>query len=446
MKNLKELLDEKNIDFSQEIYEIISDEETLIKLPQNLIKNLNKDLKKINLNSIHSDRKTALELIYLILSNFTFTWVREAKYKDNFVSNKFIQLNSRILKRQVGTGSNIVTRYKLILDLLMKHNYVEKGLRHKFTVKSTSYKINNKYYKSAIEKYTLSTKYAKKLNKKNMKRKLTNILDNTIAKNELENISKIELPSSVEVKEHLQTNSKKRWSNKRGKQLKTLGKKKREKEFIYVEDYVRLYELLRDNFNDPRILSERAGNRVATKFNLMPTLIRELFKIRENGNKLVGLDFSCLHPNLANRLFMGKNKEIITHEEVTIFLQNNKKYSKYNFKQLRNIAKKEHLSFFNKKVKHMENSILYTYYKENHPVLLEKVKNDKKSRGYKNTSKRLFKLETKIMSEIIKRCSKMGIITVYIYDELLVEEVFVEDVKKIMAKVCLEQKFNVIIK
>jgi hypothetical protein len=115
-----------------------------------------------------------------MLSNFTFTWVREAKYNDNYVDNRYIQLNSRILKKHVGSG-NEETRYKLILKLLIYKRYIEKGLGAKRGVKSTSYKINDKYYNVKIEKHILNSEYAKKRHEINIREKLISSLDNTIA-------------------------------------------------------------------------------------------------------------------------------------------------------------------------------------------------------------------------------------------------------------------------
>ena len=445
MENLKDLLDEKNISFSKEIYNELKNDEATIKLTKNLLKDIKKDFKHKDLNSIHKDRRTALELIYIMLSNFTFTWVREAKYNDNYVYNRYMQLNSRILKKQVGTG-NEETRYKLILKLLIDKKYIEKGLGPKRGVKSTSYKINDKYYNVNIEKHILNSEYAKKRHEINIREKLISSIDNTIALNELQNLNRIELPSLEEVRKHLKLYSKRKWKNKKGKQLKVLGKKKRENQFIYVEDYVKLYELLKNNFNSPQILGQNGGHRVVSKFNMMPSLVRELFRVKTNSNRLVGLDFSCFHPSLAIRKFQGANNQIVTHEEVAEFLKTKKKYSKNTDIELRQIAKKEHLSFFNKEVKHMRNSRIYSFYAEKHPDLLSKVEKDKIEKGYKNTSRMLFTAETKIMTKIIKRCQAIGITTIYVYDELLVDELRVEEVRQIMENVCNEQKLNVEIK
>jgi hypothetical protein len=445
MKDLKDLLKDNEVDFSEETNFIMFKEETTIKLPFGLIKDLKKDFKHKDLKCIHNDRDTALELIYIVLSNFTLAWVQEVKFKDNYVDNNYIQLSSILLKKQVGTGSD-KARYKIILETLICHKYIERGLGYKLGLKSISYKINDKYHKTKIEKYILNSEYTKKRYKKNIREKLILSLNNVIALNELQNLNRIELPSLEEVKKHLKYYSKRKWKNKKGKQLKVLGKKKRLNQFIYVEDYVKLYQILNENFHNPKILGENAGHRIATKFNLMPSLIRELFKLRDNGQKMIGLDFSCFHPNLAIRKLQGANNQIVTHEEVAEFLKTKKKYSKNTDVELRQIAKKEHLSFFNKEVKHMKNSKIYSYYEEKHPELLSKVEKDKIKKGYKNTSRMLFTAETKIMTEIIKRCQAIRITTIYVYDELLVEESHVDEVKKILEQVCIEQKLNVDVK
>ena len=445
MKDLKDLLKDNDVDFCEQTNHIIFKEETIIKLSFGLIRDLKKDLKHKDLSNIHNDRDTALELIYMVLSNFTFAWVKEVKFKDNYFDNNYIQLSSILLKKQIGTGSD-KARYKIILETLICHKYIERGLGYKLGLKSISYKINDKYHKTKIEKYILNSEYTKKRYKKNIREKLILSLNNVIALNELQNLNRIELPSLEEVKKHLKYYSKRKWKNKKGKQLKVLGKKKRLNQFIYVEDYVKLYQILNENFHNPKILGENAGHRIATKFNLMPSLIRELFKLRANGQKMIGLDFSCFHPNLAIRKLQGANNQIVTHEEVAVFLKTKKKYSKNTDVELRQIAKKEHLSFFNKEVKHMKNSKIYSYYEEKHPELLSKVEKDKIEKGYKNTSRMLFTAETKIMTEIIKRCQARGITTIYVYDELLVEESHVDEVKKIMEQVCIGQKLNVEIK
>ena len=94
----------------------------------------------------------------------------------------------------------------------------------------------------------------------------------------------------------------------------------------------------------------------------------------------------------------------------------------------------------------MRYSSLFKFYEKNHPTLLHNIINDKELNGYKSVTKNMFKTEVKMMTEIVKRCMESGIIAVYIYDEIMIEENFVHDVKKIMEKVCEEQNLNVEIK
>ena len=252
------------------------------------------------------------------------------------------------------------------------------------------------------------------------------------------------MPSENRALEELKKYSKKKWTNKKGKQLKILGKKKREDKFVYVEDYLELYVLLQNHFKLPKILGQKAGYRVMTKFNTCPQIIRKLIKV--NDKSLVGLDFSCFQPNLANRMYGEPLKDPLSHQKVAQYLKKLDKYKDLNFEVLEGIAKKENLSFFNKKIRYMKYSPLFRFYEKNHPILLYNIIKDKKLNGYKSVTKKMFKTEVKIMTEIVKRCMGSGIIAVYIYDEVMVEEDFVSDVKEIMKEVCKEQKLNVKIK
>ena len=256
MKNINILLE----DYPKEILDLFEDEKACLKLPPKLIKDTSNAFSQIDTKHIHKDKNTALELIYKVLSNFTFAKLKEIHYKDNYVNDNYINLSSKILAEQVGTYK---CRYKSILDLLIQEGFVEKGLGHKLNVKCTSYKLNDKYVSFNVEKYHLKSSYAIKLHKKNMRRLKIDILDSVIAKNELLNTHNVKMPSIDEVEEHLKTKSRKgKTFNKKGKQLKVLGKKKRDNEkYVYVEDYLDLYKNLNKYFKLPKVLSDRAGNR-----------------------------------------------------------------------------------------------------------------------------------------------------------------------------------------
>jgi hypothetical protein len=367
--------------------------------------------------------------------------MKQSYYKSNYTNNDYINLSSKILKSQLGTYKS---RYKKILNLLIKYLIIEKGTSYKPGTKCNSYKISDKYFTFKIKKYSLKTSYALKLHKQNRRKFNKKIFENVIAKNEILNNLYVEMPSENRALEELKKYSKKKWTNKKGKQLKILGKKKREDKFVYVEDYLELYMLLQNHFKLPKILGEKAGYRVMTKFNTCPRIIRKLIKV--NGKRLLGLDFSCFQPNLANRIYGEPLKEPLSHQKAAEYLSTLDKYKNLNFDEFEGMAKKENLSFFNKKIRYMKYSPLFKFYEKNHPTLLNNIMADKITNGYKSVTKKMFMTEVKIMTEIVKRCMGSGIIAVYIYDEVMVEEDFVSDVKEIMKEVCKEQKLNVKIK
>jgi len=441
MINLKEILKQYDLEHTGEILSILEESEACLRLPVKIITDVRQILIGVDLTLIHNDRDTALELIYILLSNFTFVKVKQSYYNSNYTYNDYINLSSEILKSQIGTYKS---RYKKILNLLIRYLIIEEGTGYKVGVKCNSYKISNKYFTFKIKKYVLKTSYALKMHKQNRRKFNKKIFENVIAKSEILNNLYVKMPSKNEALQELKKYSKKKWTNKKGKQLKILGKKKREDKFVYVEDYLELYMLLQSHFKLPVILGENAGYRVMTKFNTCPRIIRKLIKV--NGKHLIGLDFSCFQPNLANRIYGEPLKDPLSHQKAAQYLSKFDKYKDLSFEVLVGIAKKENLSFFNKKIRYMRYSSLFKFYEKNHPTLLHNIINDKELNGYKSVTKNMFKTEVKMMTEIVKRCMESGIIAVYIYDEIMIEENFVHDVKKIMEKVCEEQNLNVEIK
>jgi len=419
-------------DYPKEVLDLFEDEEACLKLPQNLIKDTSKAFSLINTKHIHKEKETALELIYKVLSNFTFVKLKQVHYKDNYVNDNYINLSSRILAEQVGPYE---CRYRSILDLLIQEGFIEKGLGHKLNVKCTSYKLNDEYSTFNVEKYYLKSSYAIKLHKKNMRRSNLNIFDSTIAKNEMLNSSYVEMPSIKEVEKHLKSKSKKgKTFNKKGKQLKVLGKKKRDNDkYVYVEDYLDLYRTLNKHLKLPKVLSERAGHRVMTNINMCPSIIRELIKV--NGKPLASLDFGCFQPNIANHIYGEELKEPLSHEKIADKLGIDDKK-----------AKTENLSFFNKECYQMERSKLWDYYNAHHQKMVVNITSEKRREGYKRPTQKLFSMEVGIMTEIVKRCMESGIIVVYIFDELLCKEDFKVDVRAIMEEVCEEKGLKIIVK
>ena len=200
------------------------------------------------------------------------------------------------------------------------------------------------------------------------------------------------------------------YRTKKGKVLKFLNKRKREnikdyKNKSFVEMGITKFHLLVDDgFKIPTPSFKKAGGRVYDSFNTLNGWIREQILI--DGEQTIEKDFKALHPNLVNLIY-GGNTKYITHEKIAQVLNIDV-----------TIVKKEHLSFFNQHPKQMEKSIVYQYYKEHEPEMLERVIIDKLKNGHKITSKRLFTLEVKIMSEIIKQLNKKDIVVGYTFDAL----------------------------
>ncbi|PKG42565.1 hypothetical protein [Psychroflexus sp. MES1-P1E] len=148
-----------------------------------------------------------------------------------------------------------------------------------------------------------------------------------------------------------------------------------------MEDYLSIFDYLTKDYFIP-IISGNAEGRVYTSLNLLPSLIKAELQLME-------VDISCLHLNLANKIYGGTGKDI-THDIVAEYLGIDRKE-----------AKKEHLSFFNKDFLGMNHSPLFKYYQNMEPIMLDNILNEKKEKGYKETSLKLFTLETKIMTEVL---------------------------------------------
>ena len=74
----------------------------------------------------------------------------------------------------------------------------------------------------------------------------------------------------------------------------------------------------------------------------------------------------------------------------------------------------------------MKKSALYQYYLENEPKMLEGIRKDKKQNGYKVTSRRMFKAEVGIMTDVIKDLNQKGIHVLYVYDALVCEDIHID--------------------
>ena len=384
-----------------------------------LLKKINKlpikKLRRINENTI-----VAKELIILFLTNFNGTYYRSLNTKDPYIKKGFTQLSSKKLE------SHIHKNYSKIIELLVQQGIIIKGRNYIAEKRCNEYRLNVNYFNLKFYEYTPKTDLLiRKVQKRNLIL-LTQAVHNPIARNHLKNLSKIELPSRNRIEKKLIEVAKNGYTNKKGKTLKKLGKKKREKRFVYVEDYLDIFDYLTKDYLIP-IISANAGGRVYTSLNLLPSLIKAELR-------LVEVDYSCLHPNLANKIY-GVTGKSITHDIVAKYLGIERKD-----------AKIEHLSFFNKNFLGMKHSLLFQYYMKEESEMMDNIINEKKEKGYKETSLKLFTLETKIMTEVLQQLKENGIFAIYNFDAYLVDPKDVEKTKEIMDAVLKEFGVNTVAK
>ncbi|QIH37875.1 hypothetical protein G7A72_03245 [Flavobacterium sp. Sr18] len=174
----------------------------------------------------------------------------------------------------------------------------------------------------------------------------------------------------------------------------------------------------------PSAGDEKSGGRVVDSFTLMPSWIRKEISI--NGTKLKEADYTALHPNIAVKLYAGK-ESYITHQKVA----ENASIDVAD-------VKIEHLSFFNKHWNGMLTSPLFNYYANNETEMMENIFKDKQQNGYKITSRKLFKAEVDVMTTVIEKLNGVGIYVLYVYDALICKPEDESIVIEIMDKVILD--------
>ena len=105
----------------------------------------------------------------------------------------------------------------------------------------------------------------------------------------------------------------------------------------------------------------------------------------------------------------------------------------------RNEAKKEHLKFFNRRIKSMKKKKLWRYYSQQEPDMMQRINEEKRRFGHKATSKKLFKEEVDLMTAIVEILNKEGIYLGYVYDALICHPKHKERVLQVMNEVARER-------
>jgi hypothetical protein len=402
-----------------------------IKIPKGVRRILERQIPKVLLDKINPDRKQAIELCLLVVS-----YLNQSLYNDKWTS-----LNAKKLNKLTKTSKDNTRKYTHVLDVLKYSSekvkpiiVVKKNAENKETYRknynSKQFKLNACFYGKKFETYTLQSKPILVVKKQEHLIKLNEAMQDTIGKNLIMLCNRVSLPNDNQIIEYARKKIDENYRTKKGKGLMFLNKRKREnvkdyKNKSFIEMGITKFHLLVDDgFKIPTPSFKKAGGRVYDSFNTLNGWIRELIKI--DNEETIEKDFKALHPNLVILIY-GGNTKYITHEKIAKVLNIDV-----------SIVKKEHLAFFNQHPKQMEKSIVYQYYKEHEPEMLERIKIDKYNNGHEITSRRLFTLEVKIMSKIIKQLNKKDIVVGYTFDALFCKESVGDYVEKVMNDVAIK--------
>ena len=409
----------------------------LLKVPR-VERFIRRKIPKKILLSIHSDYETSVELCLLYVSQLTSTYF---DVKSDYTSHGWKFLKAEYLQQLVGGDATMYKRIREALEYQhpMHGQLLECDHIHIAGFKSFGHRIQRQLLLKGVVAYKLKSDYVRKQWYSNQLFSYSRAIKNPIAKNLILMYQHLELPTICEIQKEAKRLVKAGYVNKKEKLLTFLNKHnktyfKNHKQRSFVEDAIEIYTYLtqQSGYIIPNPSDESAGGRVYDSFNLMPTWIRNLVKYK--GVPLVELDFTCLHPNIACTLY-GGNSEYLKHIDLVEELGLNV-----------DAVKKEHLSFFNKKVVQMKKSPLFEYYLKKEPQMInnliqEKIFNTEykhKCEKHKITSKRMFNMEVQIMTSVIEKLNDRGIHVIYVFDALYSHPNDVSVVEDLMNKTVLE--------
>jgi hypothetical protein len=431
-------------DLTPEEISILQGAKHTVKIPKNKIRAkfkwlVKKDKKTLKL--IHPDVDTAIELCYLYLDNFKATHIIAEKATDYMTSLGYKIINAEESRKKM-------SQYKRVQDFLIKHNIIEKSDRgYVKGVRSTEFRLTEKYFFCGKETYTLETRYVRAKRTGTFNENMKRLFSSEIGRNSFRISHYLTFPSEEEVLAKLrEVASVGTFRNKKGKLLIEIpkGHSKKEasydpKKYCFVHEYLEIFKQVRDTIKTPIVKDGNSGGRVYDNFNMMPRVIRPLIKL--NGRPIVECDYSCLHPNIATQAkYGGFNIEGITHDKVATELYGVKP-ADVDYKQKRSRVKKAHLSYFNMKWMDMvtNHKELHAYYMQKEPNMmhylkLEKLREpkNKKDAPHKDTSKRLFTDETRLMTNVITELLGDGIEVAYCFDALYCNPEDEEIVREVM--------------
>jgi hypothetical protein len=379
-----------------------------ILIPKKAEYNLRKYVSKDLLRTIDPNIDIAVEKCLVFLYNLASTYYTDDKWK---------RLSSEILHQQTKSKDNTYI-YTQIIDVLKFGTntgaFIEVNDSYEKGGYSKKFRLTDTYLKAGLVEYFIKNTGIIRNRNKIYYQQWCEAMTNPICSNLIMVYQKIDLPTSSEllsigkqlVKEG-RTTKKDKILTMRNKHLNSYWIDADNRSF--VEDNIKLFGFLTGRgFMIPTAGDEKNGGRVVDSFTLMPSWIRN--EITVNGKKLRECDYTALHPNIAMTLYQG-NQCYLTHQNV----------AERSGIELTRI-KIEHLSFFNKNWFGMIESPLFDYYSKNEADMLARIYHDKKEHGYKITSKKMFKVEVDIMTDVVKYLNARNVYVLYVYDALLCEE------------------------
>jgi hypothetical protein len=402
----------------------------IIKIPSKVEYVIRRYVAKKLLDTIHPDRNVAVELCLLFLTELTSTYFDKL---DDPNSEGWKSLHAEYIRDFLSvnpmTYKHVTTALK---EATSKGAILECDEDRIIGKKNYYYRLGEGYIGKGIVCYKIKTSVAQSLLNKNRLRILNQSNSNPIFKNLLQFYKDITLPSIDEIEKEGDRLIALKHKTKKRKLLKRLGNHnksyfKNPKKYSFIEDSIKIFKYLTDDgITIPKIGGIKNGGRITDIFTLMPSWIRKMIKFKEQ--ELVECDYSCLHPNIVIKLY-GGSKEYLTHAQLAITMQTDV-----------DSIKVEHLSFFNKKVWQMKESILYNYYKENEPIMIQNVIAEKYKSELKHnvTSRRLFEKEVQIMTDVITILNQEDIYVGYVYDALLSHPKDANRVKEVMDGVAIK--------
>lgn len=395
-----------------------------ILIPKKAEYNLRKYVSKPMLKTIDSDIDIAVEKCLIMLSNLASTYFTDDKWKS---------LNATILHQQSKKTDNTYI-YTRIIDILKlgtyKGAFIERDESYEVGAKSKGFRLTDVYLKAGLIPYTIQNAGIIQVQNKMFYQQLNEAMTHPICSNLIKIYPKIDLPTPEELLKIGKQMVRDGYRTKKGKILTMRNKHKNEywkdvKNRSFVEDNIALFGFLTGRgYMIPSAGDEKSGGRVVDSFTLMPSWIRE--QITVDGIKLVESDYTALHPNIAIKIYDGE-QSYLTHQNVA-------ERTGIDLKKI----KIEHLSFFNENWHGMTKSLLFDYYSKNEADMLSRIYKDKKANGYKITSKKMFKVEVDIMTDVIKHLNSTGVFVLYVYDALLCEDKNKTLVVETMNRIILE--------